>query len=200
MSAITLWIEEDRGHTTPCWVWQRTKTSAGYANPVINGKVTYGHRYFYELVKGPIPEGLVIDHLCRMPSCVNPDHLEAVTNAENVRRGDRAKLTAEQAREIRAAIGSYPEIGKRYGISAAYVGYIKRGLRWADVGGPVVTSSTHCKRGHRRVEGESECLACRPIRFQEKYENKTGRKITEEHRANLSAAAKARWAREKAAA
>jgi hypothetical protein len=44
------------------------------------------HRYAYEQAKGPIPEGLVIDHLCCVPSCVNPDHLEAVTIGENVRR------------------------------------------------------------------------------------------------------------------
>jgi hypothetical protein len=45
----------------------------------------------YELLVGPIPAGLVIDHLCRVPSCMNPAHLEPVTNAENIRRGYAAR-------------------------------------------------------------------------------------------------------------
>jgi hypothetical protein len=49
------------------------------------------HRIAYEMTKGLIPEGLVIDHLCRVHCCVNPDHLEAVTQLENVRRGVRFK-------------------------------------------------------------------------------------------------------------
>lgn len=46
------------------------------------------HRFAYELVKGPIPEGLTLDHLCNVPLCVNPDHLEPVTLSENIRRAN----------------------------------------------------------------------------------------------------------------
>jgi hypothetical protein len=52
------------------------------------GKVLLAHRVSYELVKGPIPEGLHLDHLCRTPLCVNPDHLEPVTHRENLLRGN----------------------------------------------------------------------------------------------------------------
>lgn len=51
------------------------------------GKYGYAHRIAYELVVGPIPEGLTLDHLCRVRRCVNPEHLEPVTMGENLRRG-----------------------------------------------------------------------------------------------------------------
>ena len=78
---------EDRGFSTPCWAWQCCKNEKGYGRTVVPlmGHVRI-HRATYQLLRGPIPGGMQIDHLCRVKECCNPDHLEIVTNEENARR------------------------------------------------------------------------------------------------------------------
>ena len=77
-----------------CWVWMASRYTDGYGKfALTHAKSVRAHRFAYELEVGPIPEGLVIDHLCRVPLCVNPSHLEPVTNLENIRRGARANQT-----------------------------------------------------------------------------------------------------------
>lgn len=74
---------------TGCLNWTGAKNQKGYGRLRAKGRgLVLPHRIAYELAKGPIPEGLVIDHLCRNPACCNPDHLEAVTQQENARRGN----------------------------------------------------------------------------------------------------------------
>lgn len=70
-----------------CWAWTGQRDAKGYGLMAdgTGGKVR-AHRWVWETMVGPIPEGYTIDHLCRNPSCVNPDHLEPVDNAENQRR------------------------------------------------------------------------------------------------------------------
>lgn len=71
-----------------CWEWRgRTGSPSGYGYFSVDYKEVRAHRYAYQLLVGPIPDGLTIDHLCRNPSCVNPDHLEPVTMRENTLRG-----------------------------------------------------------------------------------------------------------------
>lgn len=70
-----------------CWIWTGTVNSEGYGRLTIRGRKKPAHRAMYALVYGAAPAGMVIDHLCRNHSCVNPAHLEAVTDTENKRRG-----------------------------------------------------------------------------------------------------------------
>jgi hypothetical protein len=70
-----------------CWEWTGFKDSTGYGRISILSKRRSAHRLSYEHHLGPIPVGLVIDHLCRNPGCVNPLHLEPVTQTENIKRG-----------------------------------------------------------------------------------------------------------------
>jgi hypothetical protein len=74
--------------TEGCWLWSAYVDPSGYGKfTAVVGVSVYAHRWSYEFLVGPIPDGLVIDHLCRVRNCVNPDHLEPVTSAENTRRG-----------------------------------------------------------------------------------------------------------------
>jgi len=69
-----------------CWEWTGSGTKAGYGRFGNGERVVGAHCFSYEYFKGPIPEGYEIDHLCHNPKCVNPDHLEAVTREENLKR------------------------------------------------------------------------------------------------------------------
>lgn len=78
--------------TSTCWVWTAATNSTGYGCVGIEGRRYLAHRVAYQALVGPIPEGLTIDHLCFNKLCVNPEHLEPVTAAENNRRA-AARIT-----------------------------------------------------------------------------------------------------------
>jgi len=109
--------------STGCWEWTgRIHPSTGYGYLDILQVPRRAHRLMYEELVGPIPNGLDLDHLCRVRCCVNPDHLEPVTRGENTRRG----LAGAQTAKRMAAISHCPQ-GHPYDETNTYVGVQKSG-------------------------------------------------------------------------
>lgn len=98
------WSKVDKSGT--CWTWQATKTKGDYGTFQWNGRQGLVHRFSYEQAYGPIPVGLEIDHKCHTPACVNPAHLRAVTNKQNIEnlRGARGD-SKSGVRGVRRAWG-----------------------------------------------------------------------------------------------
>lgn len=86
---VRFWEKVDK--SGDCWLWGGKLNDGGYGqwSREINGTL-FVHRIAYEMIIGPIPKGLVIDHLCRVRNCVNPAHMEPVTSAVNILRGEGA--------------------------------------------------------------------------------------------------------------
>lgn len=97
----TFWAKVEK--TEACWFWRAAHHESGYGRVGWEGKIRPAHRVAYELEVGPIAPGLDLDHLCRTPSCVRPDHLEPVTRKENLRRGVGAEVTRQRHAARRAA-------------------------------------------------------------------------------------------------
>jgi hypothetical protein len=122
------------GYKTPCWIWQKYVRYDGYGQFRRFNKTQYAHVVFYIRAKGKIPVGYKLDHLCKNRNCVNPDHLEAVTNTVNTIRGARAKLTTEKVIEIRErwASGEYTQtsLGHLYGVNPCQISRLVRNETW----------------------------------------------------------------------
>lgn len=162
-----LWAKIDRNGPGGCWDWQGG-TSLGYGRVGCRNSLTLSgtdmvHRLTYELLRGPIPDGLHLDHLCRRPICCNPDHLEPVTPAENTARGLHGVLrthcrAGHEATDENTYVRT-SDNSRHCRICRAEDQARRRELGLGD------QSRTHCANGHELVDDnvkwEGKLKACR---------------------------------------
>ena len=140
------WVDPETG----CWVWQRAiGPDDGYGRKVLPkepglsySKKAMAHRWYYEKFVGPIPDGLHLDHLCRNRRCVNPEHLEPVTQAENNRRIPDLRFSISDARVIRQSDKTLRELAEEYGTSTGHISDIRTGKRWFEIEPPDESAGT----------------------------------------------------------
>jgi hypothetical protein len=138
-----------------CWLWHASVDRDGYGTFYHETRTIGAHRHAWALSNGPVPAGMFVRHKCDVPACVNPDHLELGTHAQNMRdmtergrqargevlaklkRGElapHAKLTAAQVSEIRSTYAqgdvTRAELARRYGVSQVQIGNVVRGKCW----------------------------------------------------------------------
>ena len=106
------WSRVERASSNECWLWVGPKNRDGYSCPYLGriGKTphkTFGHRAVWRMLRGEIPDRMTIDHLCLVKHCVNPDHMQIVTNESNVELG--AVVQGERSTECRRGHPRTPE-------------------------------------------------------------------------------------------
>lgn len=108
------WAKVELGHPGGCWVWAGSRNAKGYGR-FRDGRTVQAHRWAYELLVGPIPPGLVLDHVvCDNPPCVNPHHTKPATNAENVARAAALQTHCKHGHEYTEANTGRTGRGARY--------------------------------------------------------------------------------------
>lgn len=144
-----------------CWLWQATLNEHGYGVFYFRGRLRLAHRAAWEMLRGPIPDGLIVLHSCDTPACVNPDHLSLGTVLDNVRDMDakgrrvnvgvppapahgesnpNSKLRLSQVRDIRTAFrngASKKSLATEYGVSRPVIAGIVEGRSWRDLHGDI---------------------------------------------------------------
>jgi len=123
-----------------CWIWQGApNVVSGHGQTKHNGKRIPSHRWYYEQKNGPVPNGMVLDHLCFNTRCVNPEHLEVVSRGENtsryIRSGEyKRSLSPDDIPKIRKLLaeGEYfqKDIAFMFNVSQATISGIKNGKIW----------------------------------------------------------------------
>lgn len=170
-----------------CWLFQGQQSKDGYAKIQIGGygfdgprsRNAMAHRVTYEHYKGPIPDGLQIDHLCRVRHCVNPDHLEAVTQYVNTMRG--FGVGAVFSRRSHCKNGhEFSEDNTRMRGTARICVHCSRAKGMEGYEYKERQPITHCQRGHeftpdntylRRTDNCRLCRECMKMRSRKYYES-----------------------------
>lgn len=130
-----LWQKITKGDPAACWPYKGACDVHGYGRPAKFNKRYYAHRRIYEIVNGPIPEGMLVLHTCDNPPCCNPAHLKLGTESDNrrdmvLKKRHHTKLTVEQVREIRSSTELGKDLAARFGVTDSTVCAIRRGERW----------------------------------------------------------------------
>lgn len=142
-----MWDVCDMGYETSCWFWLRVKDPLGYgriSQAISLSGSCLAHVESYYRAIGPVPISMELDHLCRNPSCINPDHLEPVPHRINIQRGKTAKLTqaiADEIRQVYAEAGesprsrkvgklTYAQLAERYNVEKRTIFEIINHRRW----------------------------------------------------------------------
>ena len=148
----TFWNKVEVRGPDECWPWQAASTTKGYGiytRGKLGKRRVYAHRYAYEMLVGPIPDGMFCMHKCDNPSCVNPKHLTVGTCSDNLRdmvmkgrssRGEKrwcAKLTEDDVRAIRTRyatgkVSTYSLAGE-YGASQSAIQLVVHHKTWKHV-------------------------------------------------------------------
>lgn len=182
------WAKVDK--SGDCWLWTASINASGYGSFGAGGKSRLAHRVAYEFVRGEIPAGLTLDHLCRVRSCVNPDHLEPVTARENTRRGfpgaylkakkccprghvydeENTKISSRGTRSCKACQSEYRKTYfERHPERERERWRRQHAKRSAERAANPPAPKTHCPKGHpysdenlyNRPDGRRGCKACR---------------------------------------
>lgn len=116
-------VPEYRSDLGPCWLWTGAPNEWGYGSIRWGGPMRAAHRVAYELEHGAVPPALDIDHLCRVPACVRPSHLESVTPAENQRRRGEAQRADTSYEQVGVRVP--PTVARRLAEIAAESGRLR---------------------------------------------------------------------------
>lgn len=158
--------------TNSCWFWEGARQWKGHGSFYYAGDRIPAHRWAYEYLVGPIPPGLYLDHLCMNPPCVNPAHLEPVTNAENLRRAVAAyqKESCPHGHAYDEKNTYHSKNGRRHCRECARLRSLERGRkifgRTHLFSKPATSNAekTHCPYGHAYdhvlPNGKRSCRTC----------------------------------------
>jgi len=170
----SLWSRVDIQNWDECWPWIAGCDDKGYGQFRVEEKIRKAYAVIYELMVGPVPSGLELDHLCRNRLCVNPNHLEAVTHQQNLLRSPTA-ICAVNARKTHCVRGhAFDEANTiRRGTTreCRACKACRYQLSGASPGRP---RCERCNRGHemagknllKRKDGGRECKQCKADRYQ----------------------------------
>ena len=122
-----------------CWIWTGSfNQKTGYGKKTVDGQTVLAHRWMYETIIGTIPKDMVVNHNCSNRRCVNPAHLEVVTQRENCRHGIGTKLTPIKAKTIKRLLphkvrGLRKVLASRYNVSEQLISDIWYGRAWKEL-------------------------------------------------------------------